>query len=572
MLSMLPRNGLKLSRGFRSTLQTKLMLLIALAAAIPLLTLGYVLYHKSSGTINEQFGRYGENSASQLQFQIDSTLGQMKYTVSDILSYLLDPKFTVLHEEVPTTYKGFQEEQQLEQYFKAHKSLDMKGIFLITKSGYYYGERIIRFDLLQAEPWFRDDADGYRFDLYEPKHYNDTARVPGEKVIGLLFRIRNQVGVLENSSILIETNADKLLRMFREFEQDTGSQLTITGGGKTVYQTQGSFAKRNDDVVWTKHSDETDWTIEVRTPYEQFYKPSLLIRTFTFSAVSLSIVLAFVLAYMCSAPLLKRVKKMKESIRRVSLGKLDTRIDVESEDELGLLGHSFNRMVGQLQTLFHEMKQVERQKKEAELRALHHQINPHLLINTLASIQWKARLAGAADLNKMIYHLTNVLDGNLNVDREVVTLERELEVIDHYLNLQELRYGSVFAYRIEAAGVDLSAVDIPRMTLQPLVENVFFHAFEDGEGTIVLRIEADGSDMLVSLIDDGKGMSEHTRQQLLQPHPDGVRKRRSIGLRNVEERIKLHFGEAYGLSVQSAPGAGTRIVIRLPIKTKEGIA
>ncbi|MFS0836722.1 cache domain-containing sensor histidine kinase [Paenibacillus sp. 1P03SA] len=549
----------------RRSLQGKLVLLILLVAIIPLLSLGYVLYTKSSQTINEQFGRYGENTVSQLQVQIDSTLAQMKYTVGDILSYLLDPNFTVLHEEIPTTYLGFKEEQQLEQYIKAHKTLDTKGIFILTKSGYYYGERIANTDLVEESPWFGEERTGYRFSIYEPKQYSGTSNVPGEKVIGLLFQIHNQVGALEDARVLIEVKADKLLDTFHEYERDTGAFLTISDEGRILYQTAKPYTKRDDDVIWTKQSEETDWKIEVRTPYQHFYQSSLLIRTFTFTAVSLSILLAFVLAYFSSLRFLSRIKKMKDSIRDVSLGRLETRIVVDSEDEIGRLGRSFNHMVVQLQDLFGEVKRVERQKKEAELRALHHQINPHLLINTLASIQWKARIAGNSEVQQMILHLTKVLDGNLNYTRELVSLKEELDVIHHYMNLQEYRFGHVFTYRIDTGELELDQVRIPRMTLQPLVENIFFHAFEDGAGMIEIKVREQGNAIRLSVCDDGKGMEPETARQLLAGPGEAVgSKKRSIGIYNVDQRIKLHFGDKYGLDVESEPGKGTCIGIMLP--------
>ncbi|WP_442601298.1 sensor histidine kinase [Paenibacillus sp. KN14-4R] len=560
----------------RKSLQFKLMLLILLVVTIPLMGLGYFLFNQSSRTINEQFGKYGENSVYQLQFQIDSIVGRMKYTVDDLLSYLLDPTFTVLSEEIPQTYKGFQDEQKLEQFIKAHKTLETKGIYIITKSGYYYGDRNIMTDKLLEEPWYvdpKEQSDRYPLRIYEPMHYTNNSTVPGEKVIGLLFNIQNQTGVLENARILIEINADKLLDLFHEFEMDTGAYLRITDQSRVRYETDKykmqstgmdtSYVPHPNDVVWQNHSDETDWTIEVRIPHQHFYKSLNGIRTFTLMAVGISFLFAIILAYFISSSFIRRFKRMKESIHLVSIGKLDTQIKVDSEDEIGRLAQSFNGMVYQLQGLIHEVKQVEQKKKEAELRAYHYQINPHLLINTLTSIQWKARLQGAQDVNRMIHHLTMVLDENLNFTREVVTLEKELGVIDHFLKIQEIRYGHVFTYSIDADEVNIEQVNIPRMTLQPLIENIFFHGFEDGQGNIQLRIEKDRGDVLILLMDNGKGMDESKLSKLLEPSESSKQKRR-IGMFNVDQRIKLHFGTEYGLFVTSTVGVGTTITIRLP--------
>lgn len=558
--------------SIRKSVQAKLFLLILLVATIPLLTLGYVLYNRSTAIVNDKFGRYGDNSVSQLQFQIDANLGQMKFAVGKILSYLIDPKFEVLHEEFPTTYKGFQDEQQFEQFLKAHKTVDMKGIFLITKSGYYYGETTINTNLLRQEAWYKEAMqrdEPFQYHLYEPVHYSGPSRIAGERVLGLLFRIRNQHGVLEDSAILIEIKAEKLLKLFREFEINTGSVLHIVdGSGQAIYQTANPSAPRSNDIVWEKKASETDWHIEVRTSYDRFYESSLLIRTFTFTTVSMCLLLAFLLAYYIAYRFLRQIKRLKESMHLVSLGNLEARIPIETEDEIGRLSHHFNSMLVQLKGLLAEVRRVEQTKKEAELRAIHHQINPHLLINTLASIQWKARLEGAPDISRMIHHLTMVLEGNLTLTKEIVTLRQELDVINHYLKVQELRYGPVFSYRIVNRDVQLEDVHIPRMTLQPLIENIFFHGFEDGKGNIELRIEEDDRHVTVTVSDNGKGISEETLKGLLQPHTESD-SRGHIGMYNVHQKIKLHFGDRYGLSVQSISGSGTTISIKLPKRREQ---
>lgn len=170
-------------------------------------------------------------------------------------------------------------------------------------------------------------------------------------------------------------------------------------------------------------------------------------------------------------------------MQKVSFGKLDTRVPVEGRDELGSLDISFNRMVSGVQSLVQEVERSERLKKEAELKAFHYQINPHLLFNTLNSIQWKARLEGAEEIRRMLYHLTMVLEGNLDISQELVTLERELRMIGHFLKIQEIRYGAVFQYKLDCEE-DLKRFVIPRMTLQPLFENIFSTALLTGSGSL----------------------------------------------------------------------------------------
>ncbi|KAG2862397.1 hypothetical protein PC115_g25642, partial [Phytophthora cactorum] len=177
-------------------------------------------------------------------------------------------------------------------------------------------------------------------------------------------------------------------------------------------------------------------------------------------------------------------------MQKVSFGKLDTRMPIEGKDELGSLDMSFNRMVSGVQSLVQEVEQSERLKKEAELKAFHYQINPHLLFNTLNSIQWKARLEGADDIRQMLYHLTMVLEGNLDISQELITVGRELRMIEHFLKIQEIRYGNVFSY-------ELNCEDSLKQYLIP-----------------------QKNELLLTLRDNGAGMTEEKRERLLVPDPN----------------------------------------------------
>jgi two-component system sensor histidine kinase YesM len=249
-------------------------------------------------------------------------------------------------------------------------------------------------------------------------------------------------------------------------------------------------------------------------------------------------------------------------MQKVSFGKLDTRMPIEGKDELGSLDMSFNRMVSGVQSLVQEVEQSERLKKEAELKAFHYQINPHLLFNTLNSIQWKARLEGADDIRQMLYHLTMVLEGNLDISQELITVGRELRMIEHFLKIQEIRYGNVFSYELNCED-SLKQYLIPRMTLQPLFENIFFHGFTDGIGVIKLDVTVEKNELLLTLRDNGAGMTEEKRERLLVPDPNR-RGRGGLGVQNADQKFKLHFGPQYGLTVHSTKGEGTAIVIHWP--------
>ncbi|RKP48870.1 sensor histidine kinase [Cohnella endophytica] len=559
-----------LSGSYRS-IRTKLLVCFLIVTIIPLLSLGALSYYQSAKTVNSQFGKYGENAVAQLEQQTSTYLNRMNQTTETIYSYLLDPARVGLGGDIPTTYKEILDKNNLEDFLKALKTERTSGIYIITRSGYYYGENNLDVAKLNRIPEWRSIPDAYTGEywlgFYSQNHGLQEAdeENPGQPVLGLAVPINNPYGALRGSTILIEENADELLRMFRLFEYDTQAHLVVSDStGRSIYETASEFSSHESDIVWNRKLKANVWTIEARLPAKAFYRSSRMIRSNTIIAAAASCLLAFGLAYLFSSRFTARIRRLKDSMQKVSIGKLHTRTKVEAKDELGSLDISFNNMVGRIQSLIREVERNERLKKEAELKAFHYQINPHLLFNTLNSIQWKAKLQGADDIRQMLYHLTMVLEGNLDITQELVPLGRELQIIEHFLKIQEVRYGPVFEYEVTCEEA-LKHYLIPRMTLQPLFENTFFHGFEDGQGIIKLTIEETGNLLRLTLFDNGAGIPQEKLKRLLLP---GAKRkgRGGLGLQNANQKFKLHFGQQYGLKVGSSPGEGTTIVILWPKK------
>ncbi len=550
--------------SFRS-IRTKMVLFFLIVALFPLLLFGFLSYGKSSEIVNKQFNEYEQFAVSQLDKQIENIFEQMYVVSKDINQYLSDPTLVILQEEIPRTYTGFIEIKNFERYLEAHKTYDTKGIYLITNTGYYYGNSRLDIHKLFQKPFWKEinslKEGNLWIGFYNSDHYYTGKK--NEKIIGLVFPIESDFGVLKGSKLLIETNAEELFSYIGFLENELHSSITLKNGkNQVVYKTKNSPKELTTDIIWNNHFDAYGWDIHVRIPQEYYYQSSNVILRYTIAAILFSIILVSVLAVVFSAPLTKGIKSLNSSMKRVSEGDLDTQITVTSNDELGILSQSFNVMVNQIKELIEKISMTERLKRQAELKAFHYQINPHLLFNTLNSIQWKARLLGAKEVQEMIYHLTEVLHENLNFADELIPLKKELQTIKHYLRVQEIRYGQTFEY-IEKIHSECLDYLIPRMTLQPLFENIFFHAFEDGEGSIELVVTVKPEYLELTLTDNGKGMNEESIKKLLNPNHHGGNGR-GIGVYNVDQRIKLHFGNEYGLSIESVVGVKTIFSIKWP--------
>ncbi|CRK82314.1 histidine kinase [Neobacillus massiliamazoniensis] len=554
----------KINHLLFGSIRTKMVLFFIMVALIPLIWFGYISYYKSSTIVNKQYNDYENFAISQLEMQLQNTIDQMFVVANDIHQYLSDPTLIVINEEIPKTYEGFIEKKNFERFLEAHKTFNTKGIYLITKSGYYYGSNLLNTQKLFNMPFWKEASKLKQGDrwigFYKADYYEDK---PPEQMIGLVLPIQSEYGILKGSKLLIETKADELFSYIKFLENDVHAFVTIKDENqKTLYQTKNKGKMLPSDIVRVSKIKAYGWELVVRVPEKLYYQSSNIIFNNTLVAIFFSILLAVILAMAFSAPIAKRIRKLKESMEKVSAGKWETRIAVKEQDEIGILTMSFNQMVEEIKELIDEINETERLKRKAELKAFHYQINPHLLFNTLNSIQWKARLANAKEVQQMIYHLTEVLHENLNFSDELIPLKKELTTISHYLKVQEIRYGHMFEYQ-ETIGPECTDYLIPRLSLQPLFENIFFHAFEDGKGKISLTVE-DREDFLeLTLCDNGKGMSENTAQNLLVLHLPNE-KTRGIGVFNVDQRLKLHFGNEFGLTIVSKLQQGTTIKMRWP--------
>ncbi|MGG1313051.1 cache domain-containing sensor histidine kinase [Cohnella laeviribosi] len=238
----------------------------------------------------------------------------------------------------------------------------------------------------------------------------------------------------------------------------------------------------------------------------------------------------------------------------------------DRNDEVGVLIHSVYGMAGRLNALIEDRYMLEIKQKEAQLQILYQQINPHLLYNTLESIYWKSSLEGNSESAEMIKELAKLMRISLSRGRELITLREELEHAKAYTRLEQKKYEYEFTveWRIDE---EVLSVLIPKITLQPLIENAIIHGVrsmgEDGE--IVVTAVRDGETLVLTVADNGyKTVDYEAIEHLLRDKENAAPS--GYGIRNVQQRIELHFGAAYGLSYSAREGGGTQAAIVLPLR------
>ncbi|KAA1181380.1 sensor histidine kinase [Paenibacillus sp. FSL F4-0236] len=275
------------------------------------------------------------------------------------------------------------------------------------------------------------------------------------------------------------------------------------------------------------------------------------------------IVVALLLIYITASMFSKRIRMLIRMIRRLERGDFNpTNDEYLGNDEIGQLHFAFKQMTTRLKSLITEVYQKELQNKEAELDLLQAQINPHFLYNTLGSISSLALKHQDTRIQDLVLHLAKFYRISLNKGKSILTINEELKLTQSYNAIQLIRFKGQLniTYNIDEAILPYSTV---KLALQPFVENAVLHAVWNQESPLNIHIKGivENSDIILSVIDDGMGMSRETLHTLLDDKPG-----RGYGISNVDRRIKLRFGEHYGVTVFSRLGIGTTVQIRLPQK------
>ncbi len=260
------------------------------------------------------------------------------------------------------------------------------------------------------------------------------------------------------------------------------------------------------------------------------------------------------------------IRELCDMTEKVAEGDFSVRTRKADMDEIGVLSQSFNEMTEEIGTLVEDIKQQQVNLHLTETKLLQAQINPHFLYNTLDTIVWLAEEHKTNEVVNMVTALSSFFRTTLSKGRDFITVEEEESHIRSYLEIQQFRYQDILDYRIEI-NEELRGYVLPKLTLQPLVENAIYHGMEfmDGDGEILVRAGLQDGKLCFLVADNGLGMTEEQVEQILagQPHTSS-RRGSGIGVKNVNERIRLYFGEEYGLSIDSEPDEGTRIRICLP--------
>lgn len=423
-----------------------------------------------------------------------------------------------------------------------------------------------------------------------------------KKLFSIVKKIYDENNTKEVGCIIVDLSSNTLGNLLQDMNNNKGQKVVIVDDNKTiVYHPDSQYigtqfrsdyisdalmqksgyleSEKENKFVAFSTSEITKWSVIYELEAAALLSDIRNLRIVIIATTLLCIIVSLYLAFTVKRSMTEPITQLQKKMRQVGKGDFDIDADTGTQDEIGQLASSFDKMVKKTKQLIDNVYQSEIYQKEAELNALQAQINPHFLYNTLQTIDMMAEAEGADSISDACQALSKMYRYSINRGQEYVSLKEEISHIKNYMIIQKLRFGKkvdIF-YEIETGCGELLIV---KLLIQPLVENAVVHGIENsiGKCQVVVRAYQKDETLVIQVEDDGDGIPRERLEQLnnrLENYSrnDIVHKvsyegtHSSIGLENTNARIKLYFGEEYGIKIGSKEGEGTLVELNLPVKT-----
>lgn len=356
-------------------------------------------------------------------------------------------------------------------------------------------------------------------------------------------------------------------------------QGNLTAGSKTLTtdesqqlqdfsaKEKATFSLRNS--TYTVVSDKlpfSGYTLYLLSNQRPFQQQLFTLIGFTILTALICLLASTLLLWWISHIISQPVEKLTQTMQAVADGNLKKRAIEDDNDEIGVLAKTFNHMLNRMDTLINRLANERALKKEAELNALQYQIRPHFVYNTLQSIRFAAMMQGAKNIGQLLADFIEILRASTNRNGAFAPLTAELHTLKSYISLQQFRMMDVFDVTFDIAE-DTKACIVPRLILQPLVENSIIHGPSEEREFCQITVTSyvKGNSLYLIVADDGQGMTQEQCQNLLAPTPNSHGGLSGIGIKNIVERLHLYYGDKASLTYESDDSTFTRAIIRLPV-------
>lgn len=578
------------------SLRTRMLLSNIVVALIPFLIFSIV----SGFVFLDHAQKTAEEHSVQLIHQVSNSMDVYVETIEKMVNYiqleLQDTPFFTMESEGAS---GWDSETAyirsvLENVANSHR--EVAGIFIATKEDLYVSTGMSRIsrDPFQNERWYREAAEN-------PEEIQLISVVTGRNIvtnrsysIDDVFSLAKAVQDPETGEvlgvILLDIRHDIIQSSINGvtigekgfvFVMDQEDNIVYTPVNGIVYRVNPKWVKAMEPMsvqiqggsyqIRSELSPYTGWrTVGVFSMDEVMSSVNTIVYIL-FTCVIISLVLVVIVSFKFSRTLTNPIFKLKRLMKQAESGDLTVRFNFQHNDEIGELGQSFNHMIARIDQLIQMVYVEQENKRTAEMKSLQEQIKPHFLYNTLDTISWMARDYDAEDIVRLVDALTNMFRIGLSHGKDIITVKEEITHVSNYLYIQKIRYKDKLNYVIHV-DESLYAIEVPKLILQPLVENAIYHGVKAkrGGGTITITGVPEGENLVFTVQDDGAGMLQEKVEELNRRMSERsvLDEKKSFGLFYIRERIQLCYGTGYGVHVESTLGEGTRVTITLPLYQK----
>ena len=604
----------------RKSLSAKLFVSFLTVIVLSLSMVGFISYFQASSALDRSTERTIAQVIRSASYQTDLYLQNYEKASDSILSYYQVKQFLDMDPE--DSYSYYQYTNDIQKYlfrslFILYPQISL--MYIINESG----KAVSDDNANQAYSTQFNAEERYRTLASQTPESGRIAilntnvqNVPNAGIISMVRQIRGVSSYRPNGILAIEFKAQELARIWEPLDLGQGGFFFILDEfGKPLYQPTAAGktlpaellanvaahpntsyiegVEGKDYLFVSRKSDYSNWQLVVTMPVSELREPIATIRTTTILVGVLTLAGTLLLATRFGQSITRPIRVLKEGMRETEKGNW-LRLDIDDrQDELGGLMRSYNLMVSRLSQMIErvyeaelttqkaalELQETRLERQQAEFQALQLQINPHFLYNTLETIKSYAVIQDSDEITEMVEAMAFMLRYSIQTNLEEITIANELRHVLSYMTILKHRIDREFEIDV-VIPPGLLLEKTVRLTLQPLIENIFQHAFPGGiEAHHAIRIDARIEDgrFLVMVEDNGVGISperlDRLREklklnQLAGGEDDSLYHRGGIGLMNVHRRIQMVFGEEYGLSVESRQGEGTRMTLSMPAERR----
>lgn len=581
--------GNSLRKIFRDIpIRRKLTLSFLLLIVFPVTLIGLFSFYRSSELLKHKTQQYTKDILMETGNNIEVKLREVeRLSFQVVYSTEIQNALKVANRGFTDEYERIATEKVIDSQLRGFISsdTDVAAIQIVTRSGitYYVNPGSITMNMEEADKKILEEGGGstFWFDTDQETQTIAVGRVINSIInqdkVGYVFlylrensiyNFYKKTELFKNGEFFVINREGRVISY--KDKEVLGSMSGLPMNGLELYELKENFITskvngRNYYITF-RAIEGTNWRIISFIPAVEYEKDIIWLRNWTLLLCVSCCLLALIFSIVLSDSISKPVRRLSSMMLKVGGGDFSVLSTYESKDEIGILSSHFNKMVSQVEQLIQEVYQEQLLKQKAELKSLRMQINPHFLYNTLESINWMARIKGAPEIGKMVKALGDLMRASISGD-DFVPLEEEIKSINNYLTIQKFRYGDRFEVDMEIDPA-IGLVRIPKLILQPIVENAIVHGIENmvGNGKIEITGTAENGGLVLQVKDNGIGMDQEQAMGLLEEktgmQPAGGHTH--IGLRNVDRRIKMYYGKEYGVGIESGPGCGTCVTVRIP--------